>query len=224
MSEAKGQTRAPAPSVRHARQDRTAWWGGLLLSVILHALAFFLFRGDAIRAEEPPAGERPAAVVAGGGALRSVRVRLPERREIPPPPEPIPSIDVPEVEVRDLEVEVVGSDELPVAHAAALPGLGGGPGRGDGGDAGTGNDYLAPVPRSILPHWDPPQAVRGMEVTVRVFVDEGGRPSGLVELHPPTPDESFNREIRERIRGMEYRPALRSGVPVAGWAEITFIF
>ena len=74
-----------------------------------------------------------------------------------------------------------------------------------------------------MPHWDPPGSVRGMEVTVRVFVDATGRP-GLVELDPPTPDEGFNRDIMRQVRAWEYRPALRDGTPVDGWAEITFIF
>ena len=63
-----------------------------------------------------------------------------------------------------------------------------------------------------------------MEVTVRVFVDAEGHPTGMVELDPPTPDDRFNRTIMEQVKNWEYQPARRDGSPVEGWAEITFIF
>lgn len=218
------QMRRTPRSTRHARADRVRWWGGLLASVALHALLFLLWRADAGAPGTPAGVERPD-VRAGGGAVRAVRVTLPERREIPAPPRPVPAIEVPEMApARPLEVAFPGPEALPVAAPARLPGLGGGPSSGEGGRGGDGDGYLAPVPRSVLPHWDPPASVRGLEVTVRVFVDETGAPTGLVELDPPTPDDGFNREIRDRVKRMRYRPATRRGTPVAGWAEITFIF
>lgn len=90
--------------------------------------------------------------------------------------------------------------------------------------SGSGEAESPPVPRSIFPEWDPPAGARGMEVTVRVRVDATGRPTGEVELVPPTPDRAFNHRLRQRAVRMEYLPARRGGVPVPGWAEITFVF
>ncbi|MCG8467318.1 MAG: energy transducer TonB [Gemmatimonadetes bacterium] len=214
------------PSIRHARADRTAWWGGLLASAILHALLFVLWVGEAPAIEEAAAGARQPRVRAGGGALQATRVSIPERAEIPPPPEPILSVEVPQVDrtVEPVQVALEGAELLPAGRPAPLPGIGGGPVRGRGGGDGEGEGYLSPVPRSVIPQWDPPSSVRGMEVTVRVFVDAAGQPTGIVELDPPTPDAGFNREIMKQVREWEYQPARRNGSPVEGWAEITFIF
>jgi outer membrane biosynthesis protein TonB len=57
-----------------------------------------------------------------------------------------------------------------------------------------------------------------------VEVDERGRPTGRVELEPPTPSPSFNRELRGRMARLEFLPARRDGRPVVAWAEITFTF
>ena len=139
-------------------------------------------------------------------------------------PGPCSRSDVPEVEIQETEANRIVADLLPVGVPAPSAGRGEGAGQGDDGEGGgVDGGYIAPVPRSVVPHWDPPGSVRGMEVTVRIFVDATGRP-GLVELLPPTPDEGFNRDIIRQVRGWEYRPALRDGDPVDGWAEITFIF
>jgi TonB family protein len=159
--------------------------------------------------------------------MHAVRLPLTTRIEIPPPPAPRLTIDAPVVEYDQPPVILQGLTLDPAANAGGMPGLDTGllgPGEGEGSGAGLGGDYRSPIPRSIVPHWDPPEAVRGMEVTVRVFVDEWGSPTGEVELDPPTPHRGFNREIVERVRRMEYRPARRNGSPVAGWAVITFVF
>ena len=169
---------------------------------------------------------RPGAdpdLPAGGGGLQAIRVSVPRRIEIPPPPRPVLAVEMPEIEMRETEVEI-SSELLPVGTPAPAIGRGQGVGSGDeGAGGGEGDGHVSPVPRSVVPSWDPPGSVRGMEVTVRVFVDATGRPS-LVELDPPTPDEDFNRDIRRQVRAWEYRPALRNGTPVEGWAEIVFIF
>ncbi len=214
----------PIASIRHARANRPAWWGGMLASVLLHALVLLLWVGEApdLEGEAASRARRPT-FVPGGGGMRSVKLSLPESREIPPPPRPVLAVDVPEVEVRELQVSLAGADLLPVGAPGPLPGLGRGPGQGGEREGGAGDGYSSPVPRSVVPHWDPPGSVRGMEVTARVFVDADGRPS-LVELDPPTPDAGFNREIVRQLRRWEYRPAQRHGTPVEGWVEITFIF
>jgi len=145
-------------------------------------------------------------------------------REIPPPPKPVVAIETPQVEIRDIQASMPGPDLTPAVQVASFPGIGGGTGDGDGGEGSGSEDFVAPIPRSVLPYWDPPRSVRGLEVTVRIHVDAFGKPTGEVQLDPPTPDRRFNREIEDRVRRMEYRPGSRNGSPVAGWAEITFIF
>ena len=193
-------------------------------SLLLHILLFALWRGVVPFTPEQLEGARPAAPVGGGGALRAMNAVLPAVRDIPPPPRPVVSVETPVVEIIDVEASMPGPDLTPAVQVASFPGIGGGRGEGDGGEGSGSEDFVAPVPRSVLPHWDPPSSVRGLEVTVRVHVDASGKPTGEVQLDPPTPDRRFNRELEDRVRRMEYRPATRNGQPVEGWAEITFIF
>ena len=211
-------------SERHAREDRVAWWSGMAVSLLFHILVFVLWRGAVPFTPEQVEGARPATPVGGGGALQATNAVLPAVREIPPPPRPVMAIENPVVEIVEVQASIPGPDLTPAVQVASLPGIGGGAGEGDGGEGTGSEDFVAPVPRSILPHWDPPSSVRGLEVTVRVHVDASGKPTGEVQLDPPTPDRRFNREIEDRVRRMEYRPASRNGQPVEGWAEITFIF
>lgn len=196
----------------------------MAVSAILHLLVFVLWRGAiSLPLNETP-GSRSPDPAPGGGALQAMNVRLPSAVKIPPPPEPVVAIEAPEIEVRNIEVSLPGPDVTLVAQVAPFPGIVGGEGEGEGGEGFAEDDFISPMPRSIVPHWNPPSSVRGMEVTVRVHVDAHGHPTGEVTLDPPTPDRKFNREIEDRMRRMEYRPASRNGRPVAGWAEITFIF
>lgn len=106
----------------------------------------------------------------------------------------------------------------------ARPGMAGrDPAAGRDGSAGGGSATPA-VPRTLLPEWSPPNSVRGSRVTVRVEVDADGRPTGRVELLPPTPSESFNRTLRQRMTSVRYLPQRHGGEPVKGWAEITYVF
>ncbi len=227
MTETTDRTTAGArevPSVRHAHETRRAWWVGMTASFIVHVLIFLLWRGVVPLPAEPLQGPRSPSLVTGGGALQATNARLPTVREIPPPARPVLAIETPEVEIRELQVSLPGPDLAPAPTPGRLPGVGGGEGEGDGGSGTGSGDFVSPMPRSVLPHWDPPSSVRGLEVTVRVHVDASGIPTGEVELDPPTPDRKFNEEIEDRVRRMEYRPASRNGAPVDGWAEITFIF
>ncbi len=217
----------PLATEKSSRRGRPVWATGMLLSVALHMAVFQLWGRVATPVEPRPGREAQAAfsVVPGGGAMYAVALTSPARVEIPPPPAPRLAVDAPVVEFDEPKTRLEGLSLQPVATAGAMPGLGGGiTGSGTGEGSGAGEDYTSPVPRSIVPYWDPPPAVKGMEVTVRVMVDDRGRPVGEVELDPPTPHDGFNRQIVERIRRMEYHPARRNGRPVAGWAEITFVF
>lgn len=199
----------------------------MLLSTAAHLAVFLLWRGDVPLVSLGPAVRTAYAVAPGGGSMQALDLPAATRVEIPPPPTPKLAIDAPTVEYDQPPVILQGLTLQPSATAGGIPGLDTGlfgPGEGEGEGGGSDAEYTSPIPRSIVPHWDPPAAVRGMEVTVRVFVDESGTPTGEVELDPPTPHRGFNREIVERVRRMEYRPARRNGSPVAGWAEITFVF
>lgn len=190
-------------------------------SFLLHAAAFLAWRGTDVR----PAGQRVAARVAAptpgsAGALVGLRLAV-SREEVPPPPRPQPILAEPEVSrLSPSHLEWLGAAQL-----LSRPGRpGGGSGSTEGGRSDGAGRSTPPVPRSLLPAWDPPAAVRGMEVLVRVHVDDLGRPTGEVELLPPTADREFNRRLVEKVRNMEYHPARREGAPVPGWAEITFVF
>ncbi len=194
----------------------------MLASALLHAFVLFGPAGRVPEFERLAASGSNPDLRVGGGGMVSVRVSQPRRIEVPPPPRPVLALDAPEIELREA-VPQLSADLLPVGIPAPSAGRGGAEGSGEGEGGGGTDGYVAPVPRSVVPHWDPPGSVRGMEVTVRVFVDATGRPS-FVELDPPTPDEDFNRDIVRQVRAWEYRPAQRDGTAVDGWAEITFIF
>lgn len=95
---------------------------------------------------------------------------------------------------------------------------------GDEGSPGEPGRISPPVPRSLLPEWDPPPEVSGSRVTVMVEVGRDGRPTGQVRLEPPTESARFNRRLREIFTSLRYRPGTRAGQPVVAWAEITFEF
>lgn len=229
----EGISGARTPSVRRDRLDRRALAWGLAASLGLHALLFLLARsgpGLPIGAAPGPTS-RAVASPASADALRGMRLP-PPRSEIPRPARPRLTVPEPELAVR---VPVPDGTEARLAAAVPEPpplgvanGLGSEPGGGsssaeEGGEGGPART-APPVPHTLFPEWDPPDAVRGSEVTVRVEVDAEGRPTGAVELVPPSADRGFNRRLVEKALRMEYRPARRDGVPVPGWAEITFVF
>lgn len=200
---------------------------GMLVSVALHGLLAVAWRSrpgpgmtggapDRAAPRSPDRWERER--------LRAVALRDPaEDVEIPSPPSPV-TAPSPEVS----PPRVTGGADL--ASVELTPWSAGPPGRGGGepgaraGEPAGGGTRRPPVPRSVLPEWDPPEQVRGTEVVVRVHVDAAGRPTGPVELCPPTPSRDFNRRLREKVRAMEFAPARIDGQPVAGWAELTFLF
>lgn len=220
------------PSSANGRRYRVALRWGLVLSVGLHASIFFLWRRDL-----PPlpttvaAGLRTGDALAaeGGGVMQAIAVAPARRIEIPPPPEKVSDLDAPEVEISQPDDSrlMARTADLGASFAGPRsgPGLPGATGRGDGGGDAEGRYRVtAPEPRSIIPEWDPPGDVRGMQVMVRVLVDPYGRPTGDVELRPRTPDAGFNRRLIEKVLQMDYRPARRHGRPITAWAEMTFVF
>lgn len=211
---------------RNDRRYRNALGAGLVLSLALHAALFLGWRTatpvtGASVAAGPRSGDPVAA--AGGGAMRALALAPLRTVEIPSPPEPIPVLDAPDVDVS------VPTERLSAGVSLARPGgedagLPGATGRGDGGaDAEGRYRNTVPEPRVIIPDWDAPPKVKGMQVRLRVLVDERGRAVD-VELDPRTPDERFNRRLIESAMAMEFKPALRNGRPVRDWAVITRVF
>ena len=202
------------------RREGRVWRSGIVISLILHVLLFFVWSGDVIppspfAAAGPRAGDNRAAA----GGMQAINVPTPVTTPIIPPPRPI------EVAV---EVEPVEFDQEQQFDAAAimgdLPGLAEGPGmedgtgEGDGGNADEGFYRLQPAtPRAMI---IPPQSdgLRGTEVQVWVFVDIRGRVvADATRLDPPTRDRGFNRRLIREASEWLFRPAVQEGRPVASW-------
>jgi hypothetical protein len=224
-----------ASSAEHnVRRHQTAMRWGLLVSVGLHAAVFLLWRSDL----QPLPGTVAAglrsgdAFAAAAGVMEAIALMPPREILIPPPPEPVPDLDAPEVRTEIPQERELTASFADLTGGATFigervgPGLPDASGRGDGGVETEGRFRLtAPEPRSIIPEWDPPGEVKGMQVMVRVLVDRFGEPTGEVELRPRTPNARFNRRLIEKVLQMDYRPARdRLGSPVSAWAEMTFVF
>lgn len=202
------------------RQERSIWRTGLLLSVLLHLVLFFGWRGNVIplspfAAAGPRAGDDRAAA----GGMQALTIRTPVTRAIVPPPLPL-EVEI-EVEPVDFEDEVamdpsslLGEEPGPLEG----PGLESGTGAGDGGNAAEGRNRLQPAtPRGMI---IPPtnSDLRGTEVQVWVFVDAQGRVvADSTRLDPPTRDRGFNRRLIREASEWVFRPAIREGQPVASW-------
>ncbi|MFQ5889143.1 MAG: hypothetical protein ACE5JR_03715 [Gemmatimonadota bacterium] len=218
-----------ASSDRSSGRYRRTLVVGMLASVGLHAAVLALWRGDLwpfpfTVAAGPRAGDAVAAP--GGGIMEVIRYAPLRQIEIPPPPATTPSLEVPEVETRiPQDRPLSAAARFGSLSSAPGPGLFGQQGLGDGGEDVAGKFRVtAPEPRVIIPEWNAPKEVKGMQVMVRVLVDRWGRPTGEVELRPITPNRKFNDRLVEKVLRMEYKPAYRYGRPVAAWAEMTFVF
>lgn len=208
---------------RRTRRDRgfrRRLAAGLLASVFLHLLLALTWRGPVLGPPDRSAAASPAAAgrPSVGGALRAVTLRPSDAARLPSRPDRIEPAEEPDVRFPRVAESVLPSGELErPSEGAGAPG-------GGSGRSGPAVDR-PPVPRSVMPEWDPPASVRGRAVTVRVHVDSTGSPTGLVELVPRTTDEAFNRRLVRKIRAMSFSPARdRRGRPVAAWAELTFEF
>lgn len=218
-----GAGRGRAASGRPDRLDRRALAWGLAASLALHAVAFLAVRGGPVVTDGGAAAGPPSPDPAiPRDALHAVHLAV-RLDEIRPPPRPRLDVAEPVVVTRAVPSTPLASAPVAVGKPPSAGDRAGPNGTGSAGE-GASEGMTPPVPRSLFPEWEPPASVRGMEVTVRVRVDARGRPTGEVELVPPTPDRAFNRRLAEKARRMEYRPARKDGVPVVGWAEITFVF
>jgi hypothetical protein len=204
------------------RREREVWRLGLLLSVLLHLVALLL-SGTVVKLGMSAAGPARGSALAAPGEDAMVSVVLPPQSEIWIPPRPeVPLIEEVEAEV-PLPEMAENWVELRPPEERVDPGVRGGEGRGNAGSAAEGeNRNVAPVPMGIIMvPMDRPSSVRGHEVTVWVLVSASGGVDA-VRLEPPTPDGRYNAAIVREAQAWVFRPALRSGVPVAMWWSYTW--
>ena len=204
------------------RRERNVWRSALLVSVLVHVVVLLVWRGTVM----PPspmaaAGPRTGDDRAAPGALQAVNVRTPTTVPRVPPKVPVPA-DI-QIQLDSIEIEVIQEfDPASVlgdqAGLDASPGLPGGTGTGDGGNAETGRFRLEPAsPRGMI---IPPanRDLRGTEIQVWVFVDEAGRVvADSTRLDPPTRDRDFNRRLVREASEWVFRPAQQDGRAVASW-------
>lgn len=224
------------------RRWQRSWSGALLGSVVLHIIVLLLFRSALPLPTVPTsaAGPRmgdPSAAEGGGLEVISMSIATPppQPAPIPEPPTPIPVPDaqVPvEVEERPATAPTPGTGTDPSAAPAGGqgdrlgPGIEGGTGQGDGGDAAEGlYKVTPPTPRGlILPPSDRPGKVRGREVVVYVFVSDRGRViSDSTRLAPTSGDAKFDDRLRRQAAEWVFSPARKSGVPIAEWFKYTIV-
>jgi TonB family protein len=222
--------------------DRIFRWS-LVVSVLFHVLIVLLFRNEQVVPETPlaAAGERagdPRAAAGGGMEMIAMRVEtpppVPEPIPVPPEPVPVPVPEpVPEPAPQDEPAREPAQSTSQQASAGAGRGTDTGPGtetgtgRGDGGDSEEGLYRLtAPSPRGmILPPADRPSRVKGMTVTVYVFVAASGAVvSDSTRIAPSTGDSRFDRRLRDDAAQWKFRPGMRGGQPIAAWFPYTLIF
>lgn len=206
-------------------RERRIWRNGLLISVIIHLLLFFAWRGNVIplspfAAAGPRAGDNRAAA----GSLQALNVRTPPPVPIVPPPVPI-AVEV-AVEPIEFESEVEFDPASVLGEHPGLlegPGLEDGPGEGDGGNAAEGLLRLQPAsPRGLI---IPPgnSNLRNTQVQVWVFVDERGRVvADSTRLDPPTRDGGYNRRLIREASEWVFRPATQDGKAIASWFPYKF--
>jgi hypothetical protein len=202
------------------RRERKIWRTGLLVSLLLHLLVFFGWRGSVMPLSPfAAAGPRAGDTRAAAGSLQALNLRTPPLTPVVPPLVPIPTeVSIDPVEFEDA-VEVDPASVLGEEPGLSdVPGLDAGTGRGDGGNADEGLYRLEPAsPRGMI---IPPanRDLRGTEVQVWVFVDETGRVvADSTRLDPPTRDRDFNRRLIREASRWVFRPARQEGRAVSSW-------
>jgi len=202
------------------RQERKFWRTGIVVSLVLHLLVFFVWRGVVIP-ESPfaAAGPRAGDNRAAAGSMQAINIPNPPRVPIVPPPIPIP------VDVAIEPVEFVQETQIdPASVLGEAPELGEGPGKengegeGDGGDADEGFYRLQPpTPRGMIMPPDH-KSLRGTDLQIWVFVDATGRVvADSTRLDPPTGDGGLNRQLIRDAAEWQFRPAVQEGQPVGSW-------
>jgi len=243
MEEPRGEPRNRSGqdlSVRDRRErERRIWGQAFVISVLLHLL-ILLAGGQAPLPESPfaAAGPQDRDDRAADGAMMAVSLRevgAPDPVRPPPPlvveveltePQEVEPEATPDVSLEMPDVPMPGERELTGQELEATQrtdaGILGAPGRGDAGTTEEGLfRVVPPSPRGMI---IPPtnRAMRGREVQVWVFIDEGGRVvPDSTRLEPPTSDRGFNRRLVEEAAQWVFSPATRDGQPVSAWFPYT---
>lgn len=245
--ETSREVRAPRPYATPTERADRRWHRalslGLVTAVLIHLAVVLLTRTTSlpppvrISAAGPQALDIRAAE-SGGSGMEMVELR-PESPEREPVPQPVPEPDrVVEIEERPTPTPELGPVVPPTQQGTGGVGSGGdagqatgpgtttGEGRGGAGSEGEGDaGIVAPVPRGmILPPPDRPRNVRGMEITVWVFVTDRGRVNpDSTRLDPPTPDARYNDRLRRSAAEWVFEPAKRAGRAIGAWYPFEII-
>jgi hypothetical protein len=84
--------------------------------------------------------------------------------------------------------------------------VGGGAGPGTGGEGGT---VFPPEPKQIVLPPEAPDAIKGQEFSVRLWIDADGRVT-KVEVEPPIEDARYRRKFLDRMYQLTFYPARAS--------------
>lgn len=222
------------------RWDRAFRWS-LLASLLFHVLLLLLFRNEQVVPQilASAAGESagdPEAAAGGGMEVISYRLETPTSEPEPDVIEPVPVVEPEPEPAEQPQDEPAREQAQPLGQQVGAgqgrgtetgPGTETGTGRGDGGTSDAGLDRVtAPSPRGmILPPSDRPSRVKGMTVTVYVFVAASGAVvSDSTRIAPSTGDSRFDRRLREDAAQWKFRPGMRGGQPIAAWFPYTITF
>ena len=203
--------------------ERRFWRNGILASIALHLLMFFLWSAEGpLQSPFAAAGPRAGDNRAASGGMQTVSLRIPPPRPIIPPKIPLPTVEpVLQMEMEQ-EMEIETGSILGDRPGLEGPGLAEGDGRGDGGNAAEGFFRMVPPsPRGMI---IPPanKSLKGQEVEVWVFVNELGRVvADSTRLRPPTSDGDFNRRLVREAAAWVFAPARKAGKPVGSWFPYT---
>ena len=204
-------------------QERKILRASLLISAVVHLILFSFWEIEPVMISPfAAAGPRAGDSRAADGSLEAMNLSVAPTRPIIPPLIPLPSVEVEPVEIfpeTGLDLSALTGDR-PGTDSA--PGIEGGEGRGDGGNAEEGLFHLIPPsPRGMIM---PPtnDRLRGTQIQVWVFVDERGRVvADSTRLRPPTRDRGYNRRLIEEAAEWVFEPARQDGQPVASWFPYT---
>ena len=201
--------------------ERRFWRNGLIASVLMHLLMFYLWSSEGpLQSPFAAAGPRAADNRAASGGMQTVSLRIPPPRPIIPPKIPLPTVE-PVLEM-EMEEQIETASILGDRPGDDGPGLAEGDGRGDGGTAAEGFFRMVPPsPRGMI---IPPanKSLKGQEVEVWVFVNELGRVvADSTQLRPPTSDGDFNRRLVREASEWVFAPAKKGGKAVSSWFPYT---
>lgn len=147
--------------------------------------------------------------------MQTTIIDAPQPSREPPPPVPKVELAQPELEVPipETQVEVPVEEPPPVATATDAP------------PTETVPDAELNVQRRVEPVYPPSSRRAGEEgtVTVRVLVDERGRPAD-VQLTSSSGHPALDQAALEAIRKWSFAPAMRGAQAVPAWTTVRVTF